>query len=534
MKPSIRLLRLLALTSVLPLVIACPDSATPPDTLAPTLVGLTDAMDPMDVPIRATLRLRFSEPLEPTAAVSDDGLVLVEGRPTAAMLADILNPPASRREIVPCARVLEAPELLALTPRTPLRAGARYTLIATAALRDRAGNRLQPSPALLDLATRAFDVELLAPTNLAPTNLGLVVLRIAPALVPIDPAPPTFEVSLEQGESEAMSLSWSGPLADPATLAYRIPRPLTPGPARLVVRDGPHEAIFPLTVGDSPQLTPPELVRPLITAFDGAVEAKLELAAPVFARLWIGATPLSLGPMYFPVFERAPQLGALGLEEGAVVYVRVEVWGVAGPTQTFPAPSEPPLRLVAHRRVALAINEVVTHAQRDWADRTCDCRVGGCGEPFDDLPGCSARVGAESEWVELINLDAEVVDLRGGPGPWSLRIVDGTPEEIPLDPEHGALFFQAGSRVDTWLPGHVLVVKPTSPINNDARLQLVDPFGSVVSDLRLGRGGVPTGRATGQEDEAVVRDPMTGRYCKGPATPRRPNGACSAPVASPH
>jgi hypothetical protein len=527
MKPLVFVLVRAALALCASALSGCPDSAGSSDTEPPRWLGLGASTDVDRVSLRGPITLRFSEPLLQESALDPNHAVLVESIPTAAVLSDIANPPMQRAGAIECDRTLEDAGLLTLWPRRPLRADVEHSIVVTAGLRDLAGNRLADAPLVVTFRTVPARVELLLPRGPAPANAAILVLGFDR---PLDEPPVEGDVVLEMPDGRAESLSWSGPLADPRMRAFRLPDRLAPGEGyRVIVRDGEEETALGFAVSAEASAPPPRISSPNLRAFDGALEVRVSFESPSFARLLFGNDPARLVPLGPPSFGTDHDLGALGLVDGARIFVRVEAWGISGEPRVRPAMSQDPLSAIVHPFVRLELSEVVTQAQRDWADRRCDCAITSCGAPFDATPGCSTRVGSESELVELVNLSGERIDLTGWGVPWRLRIVDSTPEEVELLPDRARLYFAAGSSADAWLPGAALVVKPSAPINNDARLELIDPYGAVVDRVLLGSGDVPNGRSTGTDDEAVVRDRETGRWCRARATPGAPNASCEDP-----
>lgn len=132
---------------------------------------------------------------------------------------------------------------------------------------------------------------------------------------------------------------------------------------------------------------------------------------------------------------------------------------------------------------AWQISEVVTDPQTDWNE--------------------DGRVSALDEFVELRNHDGENATLAG----WRLEMEDSTPESYVL--------------ADETPPGQTVVVwNPPGSMNNDVRIVLKRPDGSVADAVQLGQD-VVDGNAAGVADESVARD-QTG-WGKGHATPYQEN-----------
>jgi hypothetical protein len=504
---------------------ACVDAGQAADTVAPAVVSSEPQNGAIGVHLSAPLRVVFSEALSADAALSPFGLALVTGVPSEAFIADLENPPFSRPGLVGCERALEGPDRLTLRPQAPLAPSTTYSLVATRLLRDLRGNRL-PAPVIVTFATGDSGVRLVVPSGLAPVNLAEVVVRFD-ELPGHDLAPADVRVELAAGE--AVPVLPGTEYGDPHLRSVRLLAPLRPGATyRAVVRTAEGDVALPFTTASQPDTSTPSLLTLKIRPFDGALDADLVFGEPIWARLLLGLSPDGLVPGPWFGFDATPTLHAGALPMGAPVFFRLEARDAAGLRSVTPDLALPPLRAVIHPRLRVELSEIVTDAQRDWSDQRCDCPEAlGCGVPFDGKPGCNDRVGPADEWVELVNRTGETLDLAAGPDSWRLRVVDETPEVTEIGPST-SLFFSGTSGLRAWHDGDYLVVKTAANSNNDARFELLDPWGSVVDVVALGRGGVPSGSSTGVLDEAVVRvAPGSSEWCHAPATPGGPNAACA-------
>lgn len=126
------------------------------------------------------------------------------------------------------------------------------------------------------------------------------------------------------------------------------------------------------------------------------------------------------------------------------VEVRLDVEDLAG------AKTSTRFHLQAPPELALRITELVPTALRDWGDSEPSL------EPFDPWPGTGSVTSAD-EWVEIVNLGSEPLDLTAVPV--ELRVLDRTPSATRLERAPGAFFGDGGSARD-WRPGEALVVRP--------------------------------------------------------------------------
>lgn len=471
--------------------------------------------------MRATPILVFSEALAAEAALSPHGAVLVKGIPSAALLADLQNPPASRPEVVSCERSLAGPRLV-LRPVAPLDPGATYSLVATRSLRDVAGNRLGGAPVVSSFTTVAASVRLVVPESVAPSNLEELVLAWESPL----PSPPgPHDVRLEREDGQPVPLLAAAPYPDPRLGGFRLLEPLRPGRHyRVIARAPDAEAVLPFAVGQAPDDTPPRIVALEVRPFDGVVDLSVRLDEPAWLRVLLGRDREALAPAAWSSFAREHRVEVGGLRDGEV-HLRLEARDAVGRVAVIPPLAEAPLSAVVHPLLRVEISEVVTDAQHDWSDQRCDCAE-DCGVPFDARPGCDEAVGPSDEWVELTNRSGRTIDLEAGPGPWRLRVVDETPEVTTVASGRAQMYFPPASTARAWRDGDAIVVKTAGNSNNNARIELVDPWGSVVDSVTLGRDGVPSGRASGPDDEAVAR--IGDRWCRTRATPGAPNaGPCA-------
>ena len=524
-RPVARLARCAAWVAAALALGACVDSGGPADTEPPRLLALDGALDVARVPVRARLAVRFSEPLGQEAWHSSDAVVLVLGTPSPSQLADLASPPATSPLVVPCQRYVVGADTLVLVPLRPLQAQTQYTIVATKLVRDQAGNRLTAAPAQLAFRTGGPRVRLLWPQGPVPEGVRTLLLAYDEPPVSAD-EPDAVRLESPYGVLEALRAE--APLQTPLLRAFTLERPLLAGgDYRLAIREGDDEAVLPLEVEGAPPAEAPD-GKVKVTAFDGALEVSVALAGPAFARLWLGDSPDALAPRGAAGFGPELVLGALEIETGRRLHGRVEVWGACAESRFIPPLDAPPLFAVMHPRYDLQLNEVVTHAQRDWSDRTCLGRPTSCGVPFDALPGGGAHPGSADEWVELVNRSGQTLDLTAGPAPWRLRVFDGTPEALELIHGQVTVHFSPGSGWRALAPGAFLVVKTPGNSNDDARFDLIDPWGAVIDRVSLGRDGVPRGRGAGVEDEAVVRvHDVPGRWCRAPASPGGPNAPCA-------
>jgi hypothetical protein len=184
----------------------------------------------------------------------------------------------------------------------------------------------------------------------------------------------------------------------------------------------------------------------------------------------------------------------------------------------------PDIRFVTQRTEGhVVINEIVTHPQQDWNET-----AGGNGIPFDDIPG-TGSVTTSDEYIELYNGSPHAVDLSG----WTLQQIDGS-DQIHSMGQHSSVterFSKAGSTLQHFQSGDYLVIgKPVGDNLDNVTLILRDANGFERDRVQFGNGAAPWGRATGIDDEAVLRIPNGADtdsdaqdWQKGPASPGKPN-----------
>jgi hypothetical protein len=508
--------------------LGCVDAGSEADTVAPRLLAVEPPNGSREVSPFATFWLRFSEPLAREAALSSHGAVLVEGVPTSAVLGDLQQPPISHPSVVECERMLPQPNTLALRPRWSLKARAVYSLVATRNLRDPAGNRLVDTPAVSSFATGLGTVRLVVPDGPAPPNLAEVVLSYD--LPPPEPLHPG-DLRVEDDAGRPVAVLPSERLSEPGLRGLRLLEPLKMAASyRVVARVEEGEAAFAFTTTERPDEQPPRVLHWEVSPFEGEMEVEASLDEPAWVQVLVGDSPEILAPVAWSRFAREHRIGVSGSNRSGEIFLRIEVRDSAGLSTLQPTAEEAPRRLLVHPRIRVELSEVVTSARRDWGDRRCQCTPPvDCGAPFDENPGCETRLGSGDEWVELMNRSGQVLDLTAGPAPWRVRVVDTTPEETSVGVRQDGLYLPPGSTLAAWQPGAFLVLRTKGNSNNDARIELVDPWGSVTDALALGQGGAPSGKSTGPEDEAVARM-ADGRWCRTRATPGGPNRhACASP-----
>ena len=169
----------------------------------------------------------------------------------------------------------------------------------------------------------------------------------------------------------------------------------------------------------------------------------------------------------------------------------------------------------------VAITEVVAAPLRDWSDSA------GGEVPFDPRPGTGA-VNDNDEWVELVNLSPEPVDLlavalelSAEDGSPSITIVDGAP----------ALYFGAGGGLRAWLPGEALVVRPRGSLSQRGLRLAVHAAGVLLDAVALGTptgADHPGGAPPDTTHEAVARDAAgRWRWCVPTPGDPRPAARCA-------
>jgi hypothetical protein len=522
-----RIARVLAVVSGAALL-GCVNAGSEADTVAPRLLEVDPQNGSREVSPSAALRLHFSEPLALETALSPIGAVLVEGVPTNAVLSDLQQPPFLHPSVVECERTLSQPKTLVLRPRWTLKARTVYSLVASRNLRDRAGNRLVDTPVVSTFTTGLGTVRLLVPDGPAPPNLIEVVLRYDP--LPREPLGPG-DLRVEDDAGTPVTVAPSERLTEPALRGLRLLEPLKMAARyRVVARVDEGEAAFSFQTTERPDDKPPRVLRLEVRPFEGELEVEAALDEPAWAQVMVGDSAGSLMPVAWSAFARQHRIGIPAAHRTGELFVRIELCDSAGLLTMQPPAAEAPERLVVHPRIRVELSEVVTSPQQDWGDRVCQCTPPvDCGVPFDEKPGCGTKPVSGAEWVELVNRSGQVLDLAAGPAPWRVRVVDTTPQETSLGETEAGLHFSRGSTLRAWQPDAFLVLKTKGKSNNDSRIELVDPWGSVIDSLVLGQGDVPSGRSTGVEDEAVARM-ADGRWCRTRATPAEPNRhACASP-----
>lgn len=146
----------------------------------------------------------------------------------------------------------------------------------------------------------------------------------------------------------------------------------------------------------------------------------------------------------------------------------------------------------------IVINEIVTDPQQDWSDTS-----GGNFIPFDSVPGVAAATAGD-EWVELMNVSPDAVDVTG----WELAMVDSTPAVEVLGGGSAVLVFSSGGSLSDFRPGeHLVIGNPDGSMNNTMTVELRDTRATLIDSATLGPGGAPDGNASSTLDEAVARRP---------------------------
>lgn len=170
----------------------------------------------------------------------------------------------------------------------------------------------------------------------------------------------------------------------------------------------------------------------------------------------------------------------------------------------------------------MRISELIVDPQQDWSDEQ--------GVPWAEPPG-SGSVGSGDEYIELVNVSAATVDLRG----WRIEMLDGTDAVIVIGETNVAVrATPAWVDVSAVPPCAVLVFgDPPGQMNNEIVVRLVRPDGLVVDRMHLTSSsafaGLPGtlsrsggGRASSPADEAVFPAWVTGPgapLLQGPASP---------------
>jgi hypothetical protein len=287
------------------------------------------------------------------------------------------------------------------------------------------------------------------PGRLAPLNLRWLVLGSEP---PLPEAVARIELRADGSVVEGRVMRREDGLA-----LVELPsgsgrcRPLCPGSRyRLALparggrpADGGRGEVLTATVADA---LPPTVTSTRVVALGETWELEVDLTEPALASGAVEAPdgaviPLAvggLGTARLRLVARAP----LRAETLHRVWVRLE--DLAG--QALP-PLE--LRVVTPRRLAVRLSEVVVRPLRDWGDSA------GGGVPFDASPG-TGTVSSADEWVELVNVSSDVVDLRRAA--LELRALDATASVTPLLGAP-ALYFGDGGSPEAWWPGEALVVR---------------------------------------------------------------------------
>ncbi|HBF12699.1 MAG TPA: hypothetical protein DDW49_04815 [Deltaproteobacteria bacterium] len=136
--------------------------------------------------------------------------------------------------------------------------------------------------------------------------------------------------------------------------------------------------------------------------------------------------------------------------------------------------------------------EVITDPQQDWNDSS-----GGNGIGFDALVG-QGTIGTTDEWIEIKNGRDQALDISL----WSLKMNDGTDEEIIFGETGANLVFSLGGSVDFFQPDEFLIVgNPPGDMKNTVSLELVDEEGHIVDGL-----DVPDANADDLRDESFFFD----------------------------
>jgi hypothetical protein len=101
-------------------------------------------------------------------------------------------------------------------------------------------------------------------------------------------------------------------------------------------------------------------------------------------------------------------------------------------------------------RIEAQIDQIVPTPLHDWNHSD------GSGVPFGPYPG-TGTVSSADEWVQLVNLSAQAIDLTTAG--LVLRVVDSSTTETALG-SISAIYFGDGGSVTSWWPGEAVVFHP--------------------------------------------------------------------------
>jgi hypothetical protein len=293
-----------------------------PEVQAPRVVETNvDGPGPFDP--TGTVTVRLSARVDTASA---EGVALVRGEPSAALLDAIDRPPlpARARTALVAVRTVVAASTVRLTPRRALAPSSRYTLVVGS--RVQVGGRVLGKPTLRAFTTASLDeaapiLELLDPPDGAAgvvRNLRQVHARVSHVIEPLgatlvddEDQPVAASVAPDDCDS-CLQLTLSEPLA--ARRHYRlIADPMAVDAAgRVVFGDPPG-----FDSSDELRAGPTVLEAPSVEAADGCVVARFGTDVATTGRLCVGDACTTDGPtrvhelaLPVPAGEAAAQLSA--------------------------------------------------------------------------------------------------------------------------------------------------------------------------------------------------------------------------------
>lgn len=149
-------------------------------------------------------------------------------------------------------------------------------------------------------------------------------------------------------------------------------------------------------------------------------------------------------------------------------------------------------------------SELVLSPLRDWGDSE------PAGQPFDAEPG-QGTVSAADQWVELVNLGAQPIDLRSAG--LLVRALDTTPAETWLA-SAPALHFGSGGTLAGWWPGEALVVRLRGQMSKSELVLELHQDSALLDRVEIGRSSSADhvgGTSPDLVHEAVAKDEL-GRF----------------------
>jgi|GEM_PF-6908002 len=182
-----------------------------------------------------------------------------------------------------------------------------------------------------------------------------------------------------------------------------------------------------------------------------------------------------------------------------------------------------PIHIQTQTPTRILISEIVVEPKQNWNDSSSGNHI-----PFDHVVG-TQNVNFNDEWIELYNDGDHAVDLSA----WTIEVKDRDLSFVTIGDFAKSQPIQIySSNNNATLNSHeYMVVKLSKSGKNatsSARIRLYDQDKTVKDEWVLGQGKIPSGQASGVQDESIARCLIHDKneqalYVKTKATPKAPN-----------